>query len=317
MFRLSERARGCVGGCIDGCVYLFKCLKRARSWRRRSEPGDSKCYSCFWVKRARKGCGKMLYSLCAKICCWKRLSAEAQLKKLKNTEDVLKQQAGLGLVGKEKFIKSALGLSLAKKIYKKEIASMGKVPGRPNAVHPGLSPISSGTKFMSSNQSPRKTFNRSQTLGDLDNTNERLTRSIEGSSSNNIQQFMRLATQKNPELNRMPSGELIKKPILPKKDRRNPAFDTSRPTFGLISKFARADNSIVPTNPSTILPSLASRDLGMRPQSPMDDRHGPRFTQSPEDYVIPEVDEENWSGLNAYERQKCQFFKDDFGAAKK
>jgi hypothetical protein len=269
----------------------------------------------------RKRCLKMMNIFCAKICCWKRVSAEAQMEILRNEVADLKKEAGLGFLGNQNFIKSALGLSIAKKNYEKEISRSGKIPRRRNAVHPNFAEISSLSKFLSSPHVTRPTFNRSQSHHDTNTHTQKHAGIIrERTIPDKPKQYNRVVSLAPLDLHVMPIGEPIEGLGLPKKERRKGIFESNRPTFGLINKFVRPDNSIVPTDPTNILRSLASGDLGMNVQfenkieSTVDDRYESRFTT---DYIIPEVDEENWGGLNAYEKQKSVFFKDDFGAGKR
>lgn len=268
----------------------------------------------------RKRCRKAVNSFCAKICCWKRVSAEAQMENLRNEEADLKQEAGFGFLGNQNFIKSALGLSMAKKNYKKEIARNGNMPGRRNAVHPNLGEKNSLSKFLSSSQVTRATFNRSQTH---DQTNTHTKRRVEIITERTIpyktKQYNRVVALAPHAIHAMPTSEPFEVQSLPKKDRRNGIFESKRPIFGLINKFVRPDNSMVPTDPTNKVRSLTSGDLGKNVQfenkigSTVDDRYESKFTT---DYVIPEVDEDNWGGLNANEKQKSLFFKDDLGVGK-
>jgi hypothetical protein len=242
------------------------------------------------------------------------------MENLRNEEADLKQEAGLGFLGNQNFIKSGLGLSMAKKYYKKEIARSGNIPGRRNAVHPNLGENSSLSKFLSSSHLTRATFNRSQTHDQTKIHTQRRDEIIkEQIIPYKTIQYNRVVALAPHDLHAMPTSEPIEVQGLPKKVRRNGTFESKRPTFGLINKFVRPDNSIVPTDPTTMVRSLASGDLGMNVQfenkigSTVDDRYESRFTN---DYVIPEVDEENWGGLNAYEKQKSLFFKDDLGVGK-
>jgi hypothetical protein len=321
LFRISKRARRCANNCVDGLVRCCKCLIQAPRCCERSKPGSSKGYWFFEVRMGRKRCGKMVNILCAKICCWKRVSAEAQMEILRNEEADLKKEAGLGFVGNQNFIKSALGLSIAKKNYQKEISCCGKIPKRRNAVHPNLGEISSLSKFLSSPHVPRPIFNRSQSHHETNtHTQKRAGIIRERTIPDKTKQYNRVVSLAPLDLHAMPKDEPIEWQGLPEKDRRKGIFESKRPTFGLINKFLRPDNSIVPIDPTPIVRSLASGDLGINVQfeniigSKVDDRYESRFTT---DYIIPEVDEENWGGLNAYEKQKSLFFKDDFGAGKK
>jgi hypothetical protein len=206
-------------------------------------------------------------------------------------------------LGNQKFIKSALGLSMAKKNYKKEIARSRNIHGRRNAVHPNLVEKSSLSKFLSSSHLTLATFNCSQSHDQTTiHTQKRVEIMTERTIPYKTKQYNRVLALAPHDLHAMPTSEAIEVQCLPKKVRRNGTFDSKRPTFGLINKFMRPDNSIVPTDPSTMLRSLSSGDLGMNIQfenkigSTVDDRYESRFTN---DYIIPEVVKENWGGLNA------------------